>query len=381
MSRERFAIKKSEATGVQIRTGEKLTPKLKAMARGLLGLLPVFVSAAVCAADPDSAILVNEFIYEQAPFRSCHASTIVETRDGLMAAWFGGSREGARDVSIWMARHDGKVWSEPVEVAHAADDERRIRYPCWNPVLFQPRKGPLLLFYKVGPSPQTWWGMLKTSDNGGRTWSAPKRLPQDIYGPIKNKPVELADNLLLCGSSSEDAGWRVHMESTRSFGQLWSRTGPLNSALEFGAIQPTILVHPSGRLQILCRAKQGKITECWSDDNGQTWSRMLETTLPNPNSGLDGVTLRDGRSLLVYNHTSQGRGVLNVALTPDGKRWFAGLVLEQEPGSEFSYPAVIQTSDGKVHITYTWKRERIKHVVLDPFKLTATREIVDGQWP
>jgi predicted neuraminidase len=333
-------------------------------------------------AGPDgSAILQNEFIYEQAPFRSCHASTIVETREGLMAAWFGGSREGALDVSIWMARHDGKEWSAPVEIANGANEESRIRYPCWNPVLFQPKKGPLLLFYKVGPSPSSWWGMLKSSENGGRTWSAAKRLPEEIAGPIKNKPVELDDNLILAGSSTENAGWRVHMESTRSFGQQWSRTGALNSALDFGAIQPTILVHPSGKLQILCRTKQRQITECWSNDKGQTWSRMMATELPNPNSGFDAATLRDGRSLLVYNHLSNGRGVLNVALTPDGKRWYAGLILENEPGSEFSYPAIIQTNDGKVHITYTWKRQRIKHVVLDPFKLAATREIIEGQWP
>lgn len=326
-------------------------------------------------------VVQSEFIFERAPFRSCHASTIVETRDGLMAAWFGGSREGALDVGIWMSRHEGKAWSEPVEIANAFDEEKRIRHPCWNPVLFQPAKGPLLLFYKVGPTPQSWWGMLKTSDNNGRSWSPARRLPDEIYGPIKNKPVELPGNLLLCGSSSENAGWRVHMESTRSFGRQWSRTPALNSALEFGAIQPTILAHKGNTLQILCRAKQGKITECWSRDNGQTWSRMMETSLPNPNSGIDAVTLRDGRSLLVYNHASEGRGILNVAVSPDGKRWFAGAVLENEPGAEFSYPAVIQTSDGRVHVTYTWKRERIKHVVLDPFRLDATREIVEGLWP
>jgi predicted neuraminidase len=343
----------------------------------------VAMAAAICvnAAETGSVVVRNEFIFEQAPFRSCHASTIVETHAGLLAAWFGGTDEGALDVGIWISRHDGQAWSAPVEVANGADEAKRIRYPCWNPVLFQPKKGPLLLFYKVGPSPETWWGMLKTSDNHGRTWSAAKRLPQEIYGPIKNKPVELEDNLLICGSSTENAGWRVHMESTRSFGQFWSRTSAVNSALEYGAIQPAILAYPGGRLQILCRTKQRKITECWSDDRGQTWSRMAATELPNPNSGIDAVSLRDGRALLIYNHTSYGRGVLNAAISPDGKRWYAGPVLENESGSEFSYPAVIQTSDGKVHVTYTWKRQRIKHAVIDPFKLGAMQEIVEGRWP
>ena len=160
----------------------------------------------------------------------------------------------------------------PRRDANGNDDAKRIRYPCWNPVLFQSKKGPLLLFYKAGPSPTTWWGMLMRSDDGGRTWSSPKRLPKGIYGPIKNKPVELADGWLLCGSSTEEVGWRVHIERTRSFGQQWSKTGYLNAAMEFGAIQPTILAYPSGKLQVLCRTKWQLITECWSDDGGQTWS-------------------------------------------------------------------------------------------------------------
>ena len=106
---------------------------------------------------------------------------------------------------------------------------------------------------------------------------------------------------------------------------------------------------------------------------------MKATSLPNPNAGIDAVMLRDGRGLLVYNHTEKGRSPLNVAVSSDGKLWNAALVLEDKPG-EYSYPAVIQTTDGLVHITYTWKRQRIKHVVIDPTKLRY-REIIDGRWP
>ena len=81
------------------------------------------------------------------------------------------------------------------------------------------------------------------------------------------------------------------------------------------------------------------------------------------------MTLRDGRQLMVYNHSTKGRSPLNVAASADGKVWQSALMLEDEPGKQFSYPAVIQTKDGLVHITYTWKRERIKHAVLDPLKL------------
>lgn len=116
-----------------------------------------------------------------------------------------------------------------------------------------------------------------------------------------------------------------------------------------------------------------------------TWSEMTATTLPNPSSGIDAVTLRDGRHLLVYNHTvrggpsPRGREMLNVAVTRDGVEWKAALLLENEKG-EFSYPAVIQTADGKVHITYTHRRRKVKHVVVDPAKLES-REMPEGRWP
>jgi predicted neuraminidase len=135
------------------------------------------------------------------------------------------------------------------------------------------------------------------------------------------------------------------------------------------AIQPTILAHSPEKLQILCRNGGGnRILTAHSDDAGKTWTKLEPTELPNPNSGIDAVTLADGRHLLVYNHTTRGRSPLNVAVSSDGKAWQAALALETEPG-EYSYPAVIQTSDGLVHVTYTWKRTRVRHVVLDPTRL------------
>lgn len=321
------------------------------------------------AAQP--GIVRQEFIYETAPFPQCHASTIEEVEGGLIAAWFGGTHEKHADVGIWISRFDGTSWSPVVEVVNGVEDEN-TRYPCWNPVLFQPKDGPLMLFYKVGPSPSTWWGMLTTSRDKGNTWSEPVRLPDNMAGPIKNKPIQLADGTILCGSSTEDNGWRVHMETTADLGTSWKTTGPLNDGVEFAAIQPTILRF-DGKLQILCRSRQGKVVESWSSDNGTSWSPLEATALPNPNSGFDAVTLADGRGLLVYNHTPRGRSPLNVAVSNDGKTWNQVLVLENEPG-EYSYPAVIQTSDGLVHTTYTWKRRLIKHVVIDPKKLVMSDE-------
>ena len=320
----------------------------------------------------------SEFIYDQAPFPSCHASTIAETRSGLVAAWFGGTGERNPDVGIWVSRLNQNGWTKVVEVADGVQQSGE-RYPCWNPVLFQPARGPLMLFYKVGPSPSQWWGMLITSTDGGESWSKPRRLPDGILGPIKNKPVQLADGSILSGCSTEHDGWRVHMERSSDLGATWQKTASLNDRTEFGAIQPAILAHRSGAIQILCRSRQGKITESWSSDHGKTWSAMKMTALPNPSAGIDAVMLKDGRALVVYNHTGRGRSPLNVALSSDGKSWKAALVLEDQPG-EYSYPAVIQTNDGMVHITYTWKRQRIKHVVIDPRKLVL-REMIDGKWP
>ena len=349
----------------------------KLFAVGLAAFLP-FAGGRLLGADPDAAIKKAEFLFEEAPFAQCHASTIAETKKGLVAAWFGGTREKHPDVGIWLSRHDGKSWPAPLEVANGVQDEK-TRFPCWNPVLFQMPDGPLLLLYKVGPSPSSWWGMLIRSDDAGQTWSKPERLPDEIAGPIKNKPILLEDGRLLCGSSTEDKGWRVHMEWTSDAGKNWQRTEPLCDGREQQAIQPTIF-RTGGDLLILCRARSsGPLWQASSKDGGKTWSPLTKSSLPHPGSGVDGVTLKDGRHLLVYNHSTSRRTPLNVAASDDGQTWQAALTLESEPG-EYSYPAIIQTGDGLVHITYTWKRERIKHVVIDPAKLTL-RPFVDGQWP
>ena len=317
------------------------------------------------------------------PTPQCHASTIVETPDGLVAAWFAGTHEKNPDVGIRVARHDGRKWGVSVEVANGVVSADK-RFPTWNPVLFQPKDGPLMLFYKMGPSPREWWGMLMTSDDNGATWSEPGRLGKDaalgsgntnLIGPVKNKPIQLADGAILCPSSTEHDGWRVHFEITRDLGRTWQVIGPIHDASEFDAIQPSILTYGGGRMQVMCRSRQNVVAQSWSEDGGKTWSKVTGTSLPNPNSGTDAVTLQDGRQLLVYNHTIRqralnGRQMLNIALSNDGKDWKPTLTLErQTTRSEFSYPAVIQTSDGNVHITYTWRRRSVKHVVLNPTKL------------
>jgi len=303
------------------------------------------------------------FIYETAPFPSCHASTLVETPQGIAAAWFGGTHEKHPDVAIWLSYFQNGTWSKPVEVANGIQGNGK-RYPLWNPVLFQMPGKELILFYKDGPAPDEWWGMLKRSFDGGKTWSAAERLPKDIYGPIKNKPELLADGTLICPSSSEDHDWRIHMEFTKDGGKTWSRTEALNDGVTTSAIQPSILKLPDGKLQLVCRSENDFVLQSISADQGKSWSALKPTSLLNPNSGIDAVTLKDGRHIIIYNNTKKGRSPLNVAISSDGQNWKDVAVLENEPNGEFSYPAVIQAADGKVHITYTWKRKKIKHVVM-----------------
>ncbi len=328
----------------------------------------------------EECIIKSEYIYLpcDVSFPSCHASTIIETRTGLMAAWFGGTAEKNKDVGIWISQFKNNVWTKPVEVANGIQHSYK-RYPCWNPVLYN-TGNEILLFYKVGPSPSTWWGELRTSFDNGDTWTQKCRLPEDIYGPVKNKPVLLKNGELMCPSSTENDGWRVHMEFTTDNCLTWERTPPLNEK-KSGVIQPAILMHSATIIQMVCRSTESMILTSWSSDNGHTWSEFESSGLPNPNSGIDAVTLNDGRHIIVYNHLTQGRNKLNVAISDDGKKWEALVILESDqPGTEYSYPAVIQTADELIHITYTWNRKQIKHVVLDPEKFSP-RPFLNGEWP
>jgi predicted neuraminidase len=309
-------------------------------------------------------VIGRENIFANAPFAECHASTLADTGPALVCSWHGGSDEGQPDVAIWMSTSSPTGWSSPrlVTEGMSATGEKLA---CWNPVLWQQPEGPLYLFYKIGNTPRSWWGMVVQSQDGGRSWSAPIRLPEGIFGPIKNKPVMLEDGRLLCPSSTEHDGWRVHFEWTSDHGRTWQRTEPIGDGETIGIIQPTLFVHMDQRLQALCRSQQGRIAEIWSEDGGRTWSEPKLTDLPNPNSGIDGLTLSDGRHLLVHNPISWCRTHLVVSLSEDGEAWREIATLESGRG-EYSYPAIIQQDDGLVHISYTNRRKTITHVTMDP---------------
>ncbi|MBC7947389.1 MAG: family 78 glycoside hydrolase catalytic domain [Chitinophagaceae bacterium] len=332
-------------------------------------------------------IVKQEFIFERASFPESHSATIAETPAGLIAAWFGGTKEGNKDVCIWTSRFESGRWTAPVKVADGVMNDT-LRYSTYNPVLFYAPNGELLLFYKIGPNVAGWTGWMMRSKDNGTTWSRREALPEGFLGPIKNKPV-LVNSVLLCPSSTEKNGWKTHVEFTSDLGRTWTKTEAINDPKIIQAIQPSILSYADGRLHMLCRSRNTTLNESWSSDGGKTWGEMKASALPNNNSGTDAVTLKDGRQLLVYNHLLptpawvNGKGPrtpLNVAVSKDGKLWNAALVLEDSPISQYSYPSVIQAKDGMVHIVYTWRREKIRHVVVDPSKLEL-KEIVNKQWP
>lgn len=310
------------------------------------------------------SILETDLIYQSEPYPSCHASTILDTGEGLLAAWFGGSFEKHPDVCIYAAFYKNGKWEKPFLVADGIEN-KLIRNPCWNPVLFKRDNGDIILYYKIGASPTKWYGAYKISNDNGKTWSKELRIPGNLLGPIKNKPVKAPDGGILYPTSIEDdQGWKIHMEHSNQDLSEWKKIEIDNG--EFNAIQPSVLFYKDGRLQVLCRSRNQKIVESWSYDGGKTWSKVQATSLPNNNSGTDAVTLADGETqLLIYNPITRGRNKLALAVSIDGKIWKDIVVLEDQEKGEFSYPAIIQRQDGKVCITYTYNRKQIKYAILD----------------
>jgi len=304
------------------------------------------------------------FIFEKAPFKSCHASTVVEHEAGkLMAAWFGGDAEGAKNVQIWSSRFDGKAWSEPAVLGTEPNQ------PCWNPVLFKTAKGTLHFWYKAGPSPERWTGFLRTSTDNGKTWSDSEMMPAGMWGPVRAKPIQLANGIILAGTSLESyRNWTPFVDRSTDDGKSWKRSNPFPVPGKFKQIQPTLFEGQNGKIIALMRSDTRKICRSESKDGGETFSPAEEIDVPNPSAGIDAVKSKTGDVFLIYNPTAIARTPISLALSrDDGKTWKKVVDLETELG-EFSYPAMILSSAGMLEITYTWKRTHIKHLTVDPGK-------------
>ncbi|MBK0368302.1 sialidase family protein [Flavobacterium agrisoli] len=302
-----------------------------------------------------------------------HAATLVEYRPNeILAAWFGGTHEGAKDVSIYIASFKDKKWSNPKKCVEPLIKDGDT-LPCWNPVLFKSKQQNLYLFYKIGKNPREWFGAMIVSKDNGKTWSNPVYLPKGILGPIRNKPIEIQPGIILCGSSTEsieDNKWRVFIETYHEATDSWSTTG-ISDKKKFDIIQPTFLVHDDNKIQILSRSRHNKLISSWSEDNGKTWQKTDTIHVVNSNSGVDALTLSENYFLLVNNPLKMGkdwfngRNILDVEYSKDGMKWKKLFDLENQPEGEFSYPAIIQTEDKTIHILYTYNRKWIKHTSFD----------------
>lgn len=312
---------------------------------------------------------------------SAHCSTVATLPSGdLLALWYGGTREGAADVAVYTSRlAKGSVsWSPPVEVIdrESAEQEleRRIK-KVGNTVLFPDDVGNLWMVFS-SVSIGGWSGSalnIKSSQDEGHTWGESQRLTLNPFlnlsSLVRNKPIYAEDGRV---------GLPVYHEMATKFPQiLWFRPGPEGNvedykvrslSAEIGLIQPTLVSLGEDRVLMVLRDGTGQhaLHTALSNDNGWTWTEARASNLPNPNAAVDAVQLEDGRILLVYNHSVDGRENLSLAVSADdGQTWKHRAVLEEEADREFSYPQVTKGKDGRIHITYTWKRERIRHVAFN----------------
>ena len=310
----------------------------------------------------------KEFVFDvkNAPTPQCHASTILKLQNGdLLCAWFGGTREGAADVRIWLARrHDG-IWSAPVMVADDLDCAH------WNPVLFETRDGVVRLYYKCSPEIRTWRTYTATSTDGGVTFSAPRELVAgDVggRGPVKNKPLYLADGTLLAPASIETPEcWYGMIDISTDDGESWNAVRipmirPQGEDPALKLIQPTLWEAPEGCVHALLRSNKGAAYRSDSADGGRTWCAAYPTDLPNNHSGLDLTRLKDGTLALVCNPVSgRARTPLTLSFSTDNGIGFRQVLTLEDAEGEYSYPAVV--TDGEaLYITYTYRRETVAFV-------------------
>lgn len=271
------------------------------------------------------------------------------------------------------------------------DNSQWKRKACWNPIIYQMPSGELWLFYKIGLKVADWTGWIVKSKDGGKTWSERQPLEKGFIGPVKNKPV-LVNNKLICPSSTEVNGWKFHFEILDLATNKWKYIEPERELAVITAdmnddgklaegkkmrpvdcIQPSILQHPDGKLQAVGRTRNAHIASTWSNDGGETWSKVTLLDAPNNQSGTDAVTLSDGRHIMICNNfetlpnTPKGvRTPCSLMISDDGINWRHLMTLENSPISQYSYPAIIQGKDGSLHCIYTWRRQRIayKHIKL-----------------
>ena len=327
----------------------------------------------------DRPFYMENFVNPARPGMRVHVSSLAAAGDRrLICTWYAGSREGVPDVAVYRAfyEEDARAWTEPqvlLDRQGASAELRRWVGKLGNAVVINDNHGGLWLFYASMPGGWSTASLnYKLSRDGGRTWSDSQKL---ILSPffnlttnVKNNGVHLSRGAYLLP---------VYQEFLRKFGQvILLRPGRAGLSYEIRrlsragrALQPVLIPLDERKLVAFFRNAAGEgenhILRAESTDAGQTWSDLTETTLPNPNSGFDMLRLPDGAILGAINHAFTARSDLTLVISRDGGHdWQTLKVLEKAPGKEYSYPFLLR-SRGFYHLTYTYERERIKHVVFN----------------
>ncbi len=309
--------------------------------------------------------------------KSCHAATMAFYKGQPVFSWFGGSREGDPDCSIYL-QYNGKVLS-------LANDG----LPKWNPILF-PYNDKLFLFIKSGVFCDRWQTFIMDISNlfdSGKI-SGVSMLPAGLNGPVKTKPI-VKNGIIYCGSSVETSyDWSSYIESyiyddSSSSLIFANRTSPLTvpkkvykdvigmDKVSLGIIQPSLWVDKNGNMNAFFRSSRGLGSiyySCSKDEAHEIWSQPSPTKFDNPNSGVDTVYMNNSL-YLVYNPSKETRVPLVISKIEDQLfEEIDTLVVEKEfkvlvNTQELSYPYMVG-NDGMLHLVYTLGRSKIEYVVI-----------------
>lgn len=277
----------------------------------------------------------------------------------LLAAWYSGTREGHPDVAIICARRlrQNGIWTRPevlVDTNGKSDG---------NPLLFTDAQGRVWLFY-VTIQQHGWSTALpyfRCSEDGGNTWSDPCAFCDEPGTMFRCRPIRLGDGRLVLPAYDEKT-WQGLCFLSDDEGNSWRPAEPISAPT--GSIQPAVVELSDGSLLALLRTggSGGYIWQSRSFDRGETWTPCDATQLFNPNSGIDMIRCTGGELVLAFNHSRSERTPLGVALSEDeGYSWPLRRMVESAPG-EYSYPALLQSSSEELHLLYTWRRRKIRHV-------------------
>lgn len=315
----------------------------------------------------------SQMIFDEAPGAvAFHCSTLTEAANGdLLCLWYGGSYESADDETLFLSRlkPGATSWTPPQRVI--SDPQQ----PPGNGILFLDGERRLWMVWARLEASRPirrgeGWGkcrlMYRISNDHGESWSEDKSmLPDGIWGVPRNNPLSLQSGRILLPVEGVigGKGGSVFL-GTSDNGKTWEM-----SPLVSGGSQPTLAQRADGSVLALMR-EAPKITQVISTDEGRTWTSAVPTSVNNPDSGISMTRLKNGHLLLVYNDSPEARSPLNIVRSiDDGKTWEKPLDLETNPG-EYSYPCIVQTADGMIHISYTFRRYGIKHVRMSESWLT-----------